>query len=117
MKIVLTLLAIGLLCYLGYIYKYKLALDDQYDDFYKNEYLNKQFRGTLKEIYNRGTYKKVITIKTSYDEFSYGQICTTEDFNNFIAVGDSVYKDSLSDKVYFKKANGQLKTYKLNFCD
>lgn len=117
MKIVLTLLAIGLLCYLGYIYKYKLALDNQVDDFYKNEYLNKQFRGILKEIYNRGTYKKVITIKTSNEKFSYGQICTTEDFNNFITVGDSVYKDLLSDEVCFKKANGQIKTYKLDFCD
>ena len=117
MKTILTLLCIGLLCYLGYWFMYSKALDAQFDDFYQNEYVNKSFHGKLRRIVDYGAHKKVLEIATVQEDFSYGKICTNSEFNSFVSEGDSIYKDTPSDKVIIKKLTGQLDTFKLEFCD
>ncbi len=96
---------------------YSKALDTQFDEYYQDEYLNKSFRGKLKRIVDYGTHKKVLEIATEEEDFSYGKICTSTEFNSFVSEGDTIFKDSLSDKVIIKKLTGQLDTFKLEFCD
>jgi|GEM_PF-5598480 len=120
MKVVLIFLGIGLIYYLGFMYEYKTVLDRDSEayNWYKENYLNKNIKGIVNTIINYGEGKKVIEIKMAKNEIiKYKSICTSDEFNHFVSKGDSIYKDSLSEFIYFKKSNGKLKSFKLDFCD
>lgn len=101
-------------------FQYKKALEEQANEWYEEEYVGKQFIGKIKAInpHEDNPYKVVISIDdTSEFDINYGVTCVDYAFNEFVAVGDSVFKNCGSKFIKFCKPDNHCKEIELNFCD
>jgi hypothetical protein len=106
--------------YLWPWFQYSQAINEQEDEWYQNDYINKSFSGHVYRIdeYNYNPNKIVLTIDDGTEfHFNYGVTCVDDAFNEFVEKGDSVHKISGSKFITFYKPNGQSKDIELNFCD
>lgn len=118
--ILLGLVIVFALIYLLKWYMYISALDDQSDKWYKEEYVEKEFKGKIKyiQMFDENPYKIIISIDYGSEfEISYGVTCVDDDFNNFVTIGDSVMKEKGTKVIKFIKADRRNKVFELNFCD
>ena len=117
---VVVLIAGGLFFWLTYF----SALKDQEKEWYKSEYIQKEFKGVIKEIGNYNynpKFKKeflnltISTTDTLDPEVHYGMLNFKKEplLKTFISKGDSVFKTKGIKEMIFKKPNGETKTFKL----
>ena len=95
-------------------------MDEQADEFYRNEYVNKSFSGKIYNIveYDYNPNKIVLSIDDGTEfHLTFGVTCVDNEFNEFVKKGDSVHKISGSKYIKFCKPYGQCKDIELNFCD
>jgi hypothetical protein len=118
--IVCIIIGGGLFCWFYYYW----ALEDQKKDWYKTEYIEKEFKGTIKEIgeykYNSDFHFEFISLTititdTLNSEVHYGMLSFKKEplLKTFISLGDSVLKIKGNKEITFKKLTGQTKSFQL----
>lgn len=118
--ILLGLVIVFALIYLSKWYMYISALDGQSNKWYKEEYVEKEFKGKIKyiQMFDENPYKIIISIDDGSEfEISYGVTCVDDEFNNFVTIGDSVMKEKGTKVIKFIKTDRRNKVFELNFCD
>lgn len=107
---------------LYFCYNYYSALKDQEKEWYKTQYVDKEFIGKIKEItdysYNPSFSKKFIGLTILINgttEVHYAMLNFKKQplLKTFIKVGDSVYKKAYDKSIIFKNSSGQIKTFEL----
>jgi hypothetical protein len=107
---------------LFYLLQYYFALENEKKEWYKTEYVEKGFSGTIKDIedysYNNDFHNNFIgltiaTLDSVDNEIHYGMLNlkTEPMLKDFVERGDSVFKRPNEKEVTFKKADGQTKTF------
>ncbi len=118
--IVVILICGGLFFWLSYYF----ALKKEEKEWYKTEYVEKEFKGVIKEIgdysYNPDFQKEFIsltffTTDTSDIEIHYGMLSFKKEplLKTFISIGDSVFKTKGRKEIIFKKIDGETRTFQL----
>ncbi len=101
------------------IYAYKLSSANE--EWYQERYVNQKISGNLKSItgYSYDPNLVILVIKNSIDqnELTYSTTCMNTLFRGYISVGDSVYKNRGTEKIFFCKATGESKQFEFNFCE
>ena len=109
-----------LLYYLNFGCRYIKELRRAKKHWYENKYIKRDIKGVLTSIkqFEDNPYQVVLSIKNYGEEFeiNYGVTCTNDEFNNFVAVGDSVFKVAGERVINFCKPQKQCKNFELNFC-
>ena len=115
---------LGALFLLGLFYllpwfQYSRALDNQADEFYKTEYIGKSFSGRVSYIHhqNEDPHKVVISFDDSTEfDITYGVTCVDDNFNAFVKIGDSAFKNANSKLIRFCKTANNCKDIELYSC-
>lgn len=125
-KIFLRVLMLVLLCFAGYwcylAIRYYLALDSQNKEWIEQEFKPKIIKGTVKSFQedgDNGNTFHILLIKNNNETVSYGLVSCEENksFREFISVGDSIIKDSMSLKIIIIKKTVAPKEFGLIFCN
>lgn len=103
---------------------YYFALEDPKKEWYKTQYLEKEFTGIINKIgdysYNPDFQKEYLDITiTTGDKMEpkihYGLLSFKEEplLKTFISEGDSVFKSKDNKDILFKKPDGRTKSFEL----
>ncbi len=98
---------------------YISGLDEQSDKWYKEEYVEKEFKGKVKymQMFDDNPYKIIISIDDGSEfDINYGVTCVDKEFIDFVEIGDSVFKRSEEKAIKFTKDDKKSKIFELNFC-
>ena len=100
-------------------WQYKKALNKQRKQYYDTSYIGKQFSGRIIPIdqFEHNSYTAVLGIDDSTEfDINYGVTCVDQKFNDFVAVGDSVFETVGSKYIKFCKSDKRCREIELNFC-
>jgi hypothetical protein len=106
--------------YAVFMYVYVDGLHKKEREWHQEEYVDKSIQGVLERIveYEGDAYKITLAVKNRNEEFdlSIGSTCVDANFREFVAVGDSVFKEKGENELRFCKSSGGCKEFELNFC-
>jgi hypothetical protein len=118
--LLVILLVGGLFPWLSYYF----TLEDQEKEWYRTQYIQKDFKGVIMEIgdysYNPDFQEEYLNITiatgdTLEPEIHYGMLSFKKEplLKAFISEGDSAIKTKNNKDILFKKPDGRTKTFKL----
>jgi hypothetical protein len=117
--IFLGLVAIGALTYIGFWIAYANALEEESQEWVKENYFIPEISGKLVSVKQWGHESHRLKIelqKDSGEEIFYGSVCVNDAFLNFVRIGDSVHKNYKNDSIQFIKPDGRSLSVVLDFC-
>jgi hypothetical protein len=104
-----------------FIFIYNITLNKAKNEWYQQEYVDKNINGTVQSIteFEGNPFVIVLSLKDVDEIFnlSYGTICVDKEFRDFVAPGDSASKKAGEEVMVFYKSSNAVKTWKLHFCD
>jgi hypothetical protein len=118
--LVSAFLTIGYYVYMAILFtKYQRKADNKaFENWYNNVFLLEDYKGDILQIKINENCNSILRVYENKTYYGYNIcLCDNEEMKDFIAEGDSVFKNKGEFELTFKKLDGTKKTFELPFCD